>query len=436
MTRSFSNRLFGGVCGGLATALPLNAWLWRLLFLLLTMATGGAAALVYLLLWWLMPLESPIRRGGASIGGLIGLLLGIALIIFWFARTALGMDALYWPLALLVLAAVFLLRQVFSGAWENIALGIVAVAVPVASLLQMTNALQAGYADILLRAWPAVLIFLGLAIALRYRMRFGSWLALLLSAGLVIGLASYAFSSRVNVVREENQMSIAVPTEEEHGLAAISPNITTLVVGVNSLDTDISIALASDASRVISGEFKGSRNSEISLNYSEEGAVATFVLTESQAASFPRLEDVGRGSLALNIPPNIAVVVRFVGLSGTANFDMGALMLEELSLRLSNGNVVVTLPDYQPVTASNGEWFVENGNLTALTGDELGVRFALSESQHSRPVEGEAFDALRFQLLFEGGDYVIETRQFESADYRMSFRVNVLGGSFVVESGQ
>jgi phage shock protein PspC (stress-responsive transcriptional regulator) len=438
MTRSFSNRLFGGVCGGLAASIPLNAWFWRFLFVLLTLLTGGAAAVVYLLLWWLMPLESPIRRGGGGIGGLLGLLLGIALIILYFAKGNLGLDTLYWPLALLVLAAVFLLKQVLSGAWENIALGLVALAVPIGFFLKETNALQAGYTDILLRAWPAVLIFLGLAIALRYRMRFGSWLALILSVALVAGLASFAFSSRVDVVRQENQLAISVPNEDEHELAALSPNITTLVVGVNSLDTDVTIAASNDSSRLITGNFSGSLNSEIELAYSEDGAVATFVLTERQASAFPRLEDVGRGSLDLSVPSTIAVIVRFVGGTGSVNFDMGALMLEELSLSLQEGNVIVTLPSYQPLSRSveqgNGEWLVQSGNLTVLVPDDLGVQFFLARGSNPEPRAGQNFDDLLFGLGLEPSDYVLRSRQFDSAEFRMSFRANVLGGSFQVDS--
>lgn len=54
--RSASDRWFGGVCGGLAAATGMQAWLWRLVFLLL-MCTG-VGLLAYLALWILVPLES------------------------------------------------------------------------------------------------------------------------------------------------------------------------------------------------------------------------------------------------------------------------------------------------------------------------------------------------------------------------------------------
>lgn len=56
LRRSRSERWLGGVCGGLARATGVEAWIWRLLFALLTLF-GGAGALVYLLLWLVVPLE-------------------------------------------------------------------------------------------------------------------------------------------------------------------------------------------------------------------------------------------------------------------------------------------------------------------------------------------------------------------------------------------
>lgn len=53
--RSASDRWFGGVCGGLAVATGMQAWVWRLVFLLLLCT--GFGLLAYLALWILVPLE-------------------------------------------------------------------------------------------------------------------------------------------------------------------------------------------------------------------------------------------------------------------------------------------------------------------------------------------------------------------------------------------
>jgi phage shock protein PspC (stress-responsive transcriptional regulator) len=54
LRRSGTDKMAGGVCGGLAEYSGIDALLWRVGFIGLTVA-GGAGVIVYLLLWVLMP---------------------------------------------------------------------------------------------------------------------------------------------------------------------------------------------------------------------------------------------------------------------------------------------------------------------------------------------------------------------------------------------
>ncbi len=54
LRRSRDDRWLGGVCGGLARATAVDAWIWRLLFTLLTLC-AGSGALLYVLMWILVP---------------------------------------------------------------------------------------------------------------------------------------------------------------------------------------------------------------------------------------------------------------------------------------------------------------------------------------------------------------------------------------------
>jgi len=115
MYRSFSDRVLAGVCGGLATALHVNAWLIRLIFVLLTVVSLGAFAPLYLLLWWIVPAESPTqRRRGLPV--ILALVLIVLAIAAWVGRdlgqltTPSGVN-LFWPGVAVVLSAVFFLRQ-------------------------------------------------------------------------------------------------------------------------------------------------------------------------------------------------------------------------------------------------------------------------------------------------------------------------------------
>lgn len=119
MQKSFTDRVFAGVCGGLGATLHLNAWLVRLLFLILTIASLGAFAVVYVLLWWVVPQESYVthRRRRQRFSVLLALLLIGLMIAAWigrdmgYLRAVNGAD-LFWPAAAAFLSFVFFLRQV------------------------------------------------------------------------------------------------------------------------------------------------------------------------------------------------------------------------------------------------------------------------------------------------------------------------------------
>jgi phage shock protein C len=65
LRRSRSDKMLGGVCGGLAEYSGLDAVLWRVGFVTLALL-GGSGFLVYLLLWILMPAgaSGPDDRSG------------------------------------------------------------------------------------------------------------------------------------------------------------------------------------------------------------------------------------------------------------------------------------------------------------------------------------------------------------------------------------
>jgi len=61
LRRSGTDRMLGGVSGGLAEHTGIDALLWRVGFVALTLA-GGSGVLLYLLLWVLLP-SGPLREG-------------------------------------------------------------------------------------------------------------------------------------------------------------------------------------------------------------------------------------------------------------------------------------------------------------------------------------------------------------------------------------
>lgn len=62
LTRSTTDRVFGGVCGGLAEYLQVDPTIVRIIFVLVGVWQGWGV-LVYFLLWWVIPENKPATGG-------------------------------------------------------------------------------------------------------------------------------------------------------------------------------------------------------------------------------------------------------------------------------------------------------------------------------------------------------------------------------------
>jgi phage shock protein C len=61
LQRSRTEKMIGGVCGGLADYFSVDPTIVRVLWVLLTLL-GGAGILLYVILWVIMPLQLPAPR--------------------------------------------------------------------------------------------------------------------------------------------------------------------------------------------------------------------------------------------------------------------------------------------------------------------------------------------------------------------------------------
>ena len=66
LTRSETDRLLAGVCGGIATYIGVDSVLVRAAFLILLLASGIGLPM-YLIMWVIMPLESSLNKSGSTI---------------------------------------------------------------------------------------------------------------------------------------------------------------------------------------------------------------------------------------------------------------------------------------------------------------------------------------------------------------------------------
>jgi phage shock protein PspC (stress-responsive transcriptional regulator) len=120
VARSLTDRVFGGVCGGLGGYLGLNAWWARLAFIVLTPLSGGVVGLLYLILWWTMGVN--LTPGVPNEGRDLGTLLLVALMIAMTGAVILARGAgiltgpggadLFWPAMVALAGAALLWQQV------------------------------------------------------------------------------------------------------------------------------------------------------------------------------------------------------------------------------------------------------------------------------------------------------------------------------------
>jgi phage shock protein PspC (stress-responsive transcriptional regulator) len=430
MFRSWTDRLLGGVCGGLAQNSPLNAWIWRTLFVLLALFTMGVGAIVYVLWWWLLPLSAPNGKiKNSFLRTLVALIVGVVCIVGYFLRdtlTAPNGSPVYVLLLGLLMALVFLGKQWATRRYRgNVVWGLVAVAIPVVGLLDAWGVLPLGAIDLLIRALGGVLVFAGISIFLRDRVRFGTIVALVLTVGLVGGLAVFAFSARTTQQRTENQII---------NTYRIADSVTTLQVNLTSLDTDVQIFSGAPDTREIVFTFLGSPSAQVAQSYGEEGEIATFTLTEQRPQGLPRLDSVGRGTLSVEIPPQIAVAIAFIGTQGDVNFDLDALNLERLNMELLQGNAIVSLPNYQPLSPSvaqnPGALNVLNGDLRVVITPDVGGKFLLNKNSNTRP----QFDDILYALEDNLSEWLLTSRQYDSASVQILVVVNVPQGQIRLDT--
>lgn len=123
-----SNRAFGGVCGGLADYLNLDAGLIRVLWIVLTIGSAGAGFLAYMALWLLLPvgtahtgMQEPaamalnqrnMRRAGLLLIGLgsLWLLANVGILPWLWSAFWRTVGIVFWP-AVLIAAGMLLLKN-------------------------------------------------------------------------------------------------------------------------------------------------------------------------------------------------------------------------------------------------------------------------------------------------------------------------------------
>ena len=303
----------------------------------------------------------------------------------------------------------------------NALLGLVLLAAALVVLLNMLHLIPAPVFDLFLRSWPVLFVLVGLTVLLRPRVALGGLIALVISAVLVAGVATFAFSSRADQQRDDYTEPI---TQE------ISDNVTLLRIRVQTLATEVELLRRVGAERTISGQFVGSSESDIQIVYNEADASADFQLVEQQVNQLPLLENVGRGTLRLELPVDLPVDIELQAGSGAVTLNMGGIAIERLNLNLQSGDALVTLPVYQPLLSQPGDMLgtlaVRDGDITVIVDPAVAARLELNRGGSGiEPL----YDAAFYNYLV--GD-VLEARNIETAGIVFAYTITAPRGQITV----
>lgn len=298
--------------------------------------------------------------------------------------------------------------------------GLAAVVVAAVVLLLTLEVLPAGLVDVLQRAWAALLIFVGLSMLLRNRLPVSGLIAIVVSVALVAGVAAAAYSGRSGQVRDDYREPVS---------QTIGSGVTLLQVTLELLTTDVELARASGP-RTVTGEFAGSRQSQVTVEYNEDrSGLGTLIVRETQPESFPALDAVGRGTLRLELPSDVPLDVLLKISSGDVTANLSGTQIERLNFDMQSGDALVTLPAYEPRSEAGqervGTLTLQNGDLTMVVPEEVAARLELEITLDPQ------FDSTSYQYFSRA---LLENRNFASADIVVIYRLVVPRGIIRVES--
>ncbi|MEP7290865.1 MAG: hypothetical protein ABI835_03730 [Chloroflexota bacterium] len=304
----------------------------------------------------------------------------------------------------------------------NLLWGLVLLALALVVVANALGVIPEGMMDMILRAWPALLLLAGLSILLRNRLPFGSAIALVASAVVAGVIVSSAYSTRATQQSDDNHQPIA--QELGSGLTLLRLRIQTLATDIDLLGT---------LTTSVTGEFVGSADNRIEISYEElADNSATLTLNEiRESGDFPLLETMGRGTLHLELPPNVPLDVEFIGQEGSVVLNMGATALERLNITAVRGDVVVSLPAYEPLLSSAQESLgtitVGDGDLALFIPTNVGARLELDRGGSGIQPQ---FDPNVYNYLV--GD-ILEARNINTAQIVTRYTLRVPRGLIRVE---
>lgn len=300
--------------------------------------------------------------------------------------------------------------------------GIILLAAALIVLARTLGVLPDTLFDLIVRAAPALLVLIGVSFVLQDRVPFGGVIALILSLAIVGVIAFTAYSTREGQVRDDTRQPID---------QVVAPEVTLLRVRISTLATGVDL-ISGEAGRV-TGEYVGSLDNRMEVAYEQlPDNSATLTLRETQPDGFARLESVGRGAFRLTLPIGVPLDVELLGDEGSIVLNMSGTRLERLNVNTRRGELVVTLPEYEPLFSEQNELLgtltTQQGDLSLFIPSAVAARLELDRGGSGLDPQ---HDPNVYNYLVVGD--VLESRQINTAAITVRYALVVPRGRIRVE---
>ncbi len=290
---------------------------------------------------------------------------------------------------------------------RNLLWPLLIAALGVAWLLIAVDAIPDAVGDLLVRAWPALLILIGLdALLGRRRVVLGgrsvslsgvSFAVVLALVGAVIWLA---YQKQADTLRTDQTQSFSQPLPDDIGQVEVIAALQRTAVSVGPGDP---------AARTLAADHTGSRDSVVSMTWETSAGTGTLTITESAGDAIPRLESYGRAALDVRLPQDASIsLLRFASTAGGGTLDLETLRVERVEANLAGGSLVLTLPSEG---ALSGRLQVAGGDIELRVPPGVALTVSLAEDS-GEPVY--VYDEFKYDLLRDGTLKQENTEEFQA----------------------
>jgi hypothetical protein len=284
-------------------------------------------------------------------------------------------------------------------------------------LLMVAGAVPDTAGDLLVRAWPALLILFGFDVLLgRRRLRVARWavhmnvLGLILTLLLLAAVVWMAYSRQADVLRTDNVQAFG---------QTITEDITQLQLDLSVSRTTVTISPAPDNPRDIRAQFKGSRESRVEMSWAVDGDAGVFTVREQGPGTIPKLEDYGRGTLDITLPQELFVqLIALRGKQGDVTLALQPVRVNQVEIDVDKGDLTLSLPTQDVLT---GKLRTGDGGIELLVPPEMALNVSL------QPGSGKPeyhYEILRYDVLING-----DLKLKNAGTFQISLDVWLKGGA-------